>query len=242
MFILKIFYLFKIIIAFIIKEMNSKCNNYKPISNFGSNAYSHVNNPLSYCLNETMDNRFLHGGQSYTVEGQHTRNSQAYFSEYCANGWDQFCEVGSRNTNKSFPNNIQLNSSFGSTACVGLTAGEILIYNTASKKYLINMIGCRKKYEPFDPNVATSPMISFWVPEQYSTGNKCVPIYSVDPNTIDDDIVMDKILHKPQIAMDILINIYSTMKRNGTLSQLKGTKIGNFYDNVPYFKSRGGLQ
>ena len=222
--------------------MNSKCNNYRPIASFGSNAYSPVNNPISYCLNETMDNRFLHGGSSYIVEGQHTKNGQAYFSEYCANGWDQFCEVGSRNTSRSYPNNIQLNINFGSTASQNLTAGEILIYNTAAKKYLVNMLGCRKKYEPFDPTVATSPMISFWVSDQCSRNGKCVPIYSVDPSTIDNDPVMDKILSKPQIAIDILINIYNTMKRNGTLSQLKGTKLGNFYDNVPYFKSKGGIQ
>ena len=220
--------------------MNSKCNNYRSIASFGSNAYSPVNNPISYCLNETMDNRFLHGGSSYIVEGQHSKNSQAYFSEYCANGWDQFCEVGSRNTSRNYPNNIQINKNFGSTACVGLTAGEVLIYNTASKKYLVNMIGCKKKYEPFDPNVATSPMISFWVSDS-SSQNKCIPVYSVDPNTIDNDAVMDKILYKPQIAMDILINIYNTMKRNGTLSQLNGTKLGNFYNNVPYFKSKGGI-
>ena len=78
-------------------------------------------------------------------------------------------------------------------------------------------------------------MIQFWVSE---TGtNDCVPLYAVNPQTIDDDVVMDKILNKPIIALDILINIYNNHKRMNMLEPLKNTKIGKFFsDNKHLFK------
>lgn len=208
-------------------------SSYSNISKFGSNAYSPVNNPLTYCLNDTMDQRFLHGGQSDTL-GQYSRSCQLFMSEYCSDKWDNFCEVASKNTNRNVPNQAEACSR--DIGYRNMTAGEILIHNTASRKYLTNMNNAVKKYEPFDPTVATSPMISFWVSD-----NSCIPEYSVDPKKIDSDIVMDKILAKPIIAMNILINVYNTMKRNNTLSGLNGTKLGRFYNLHPYFKDKGGL-
>ena len=41
---------------------------------------------------------------------------------------------------------------------------------------------------------------------------------------------MNKLLEKPSIAMDILINIFNTMKENNTLYTLQGTKIGKFFE------------
>ena len=68
-----------------------------------------------------------------------------------------------------------------------------------------------------------------------------MPIYAVDPSKIDADPVMDKILAKPAIAAEILVNIYNTMKREGTLKGLRGTNLGSFYANNGYFKSLGGM-
>ena len=72
-----------------------------------------------------------------------------------------------------------------------------------------------------------------------------IPEYAVNPLTIDTDIVMNKILMNPTIATNILINIYNTMKRRGTLSGLKNTKLGNFYNTRAfnsYFVSKGGCR
>lgn len=213
-------------------------SSYQNISQFGSNAYSPINNPLTYCLNSTMDQRFLHGGFADTL-GQYSKKCQFYLSDYCAEGWDGFCEIASRNTNRNYPIITQSYQQAGLVTHMGLTAGESLIHNTAAKKYLTKMANCERKYESFDPTVATSPMISYWVPTKGRGG--CIPVYEVDPNTIDDDIVMNKILRKPNIAIGILTNIYNTMKRKGTLSQLKGTKLGMFYEQHPYFKQKGGI-
>jgi len=214
--------------------------NYSNISDFGSNAYSAVNNPLTYCMGNTMDQRFMHGGHSDTY-GQHSRPCQLFMSEYCADKWDDFCEVASKNMNTYYPDQYEGCTLGGGVACRGLTAGEALIHNTAARKYLIKMHGAHKKYEPFDPTVPTSPMISYWVSDNCSYSNVGVPEYGVDPKNIDNDPVMDKILEKPIIAFNILINIYNTMKRKGTLNQLKGTKLSHFYNTHEYFKSKGGL-
>lgn len=216
--------------------------NYASISNFGSNAYSEVNNPLTYCLNDNMDQRFLHGGHA-DVYGQHSRPCQLFLSEYCAKGWDGYCEVASQNTNTSLPNNMQGCLGVGDVACKGMNAGEVLVRNTAARKYLIKMLGAHKKYEPFDPTVPTSPLISYWVPSNNcpTSDGPLVPVYAVNAAEIDNDPVMNKILAKPLIALDILINIYNTMKRVGNLKDLRGTKLGHLYSAHPYFVAKGGL-
>jgi hypothetical protein len=165
-------------------------------------------------------------------------------SEYCATKWDSYCEVASLNTTTSLPNNMQCCLLGGDVACQGLNAGQVLIRNTAARKYLVKMHGATKKYEPFDPNVPTSPLVSYWVPDNgCPTNNSCsVPVYVVKhPETIDKDPVMNKLLDNPKISPIILINIYNSMKRMGTLKTLKHTRLGNFYKHNRYFIEKGGI-
>ena len=201
---------------------------YKNISEVGSNGYNPVNNPLTYCLNNDLGQRFMHGGQA-DIMGPNSRQCNLFMSEYCSKKWDSFCDNAYKFSDSYFPNSID--SWANSIAPKNLTAAEGLIYNTASRKYLIQMIGCFKKLAPFDPNVATSPMISYWTDGDSNTN--CVPVYAVNPSEIDNDYVMNKILDKPSIAPDILINIYNTMKRQNTLFQLDNTRIGKFFKSYP---------
>ena len=210
-------------------------NAYRNINKLGKNFHSEVSNPLTYCINNTLSQRFLHGGNS-DIYGQDSRPCQSFLSDYCAQEWDTACEIASKNSRVFFPNDLSNGNISGRTyGFKGQTSGEVLIRNTAAKKYLISLGNCVPKYEPFDPTVADSPMIQFWVSE---TGtNDCVPLYAVNPQTIDDDVVMDKILNKPIIALDILINIYNNHKRMNMLEPLKNTKIGKFFsDNKHLFK------
>jgi len=211
--------------------------NYSSISNFGSKLNSQSDNPLTYCMSDGVKTT-LHGG-STTRYSKHSRPCQLFMSEYCATEWDSFCEVASQDTKSDFPNNVGDCMGYADVACKGLNSGEVLIKNTAARKYLVKMIGSKKTYEPFDPNVASSPIISYWVPDTGCSIAQGIPVYSVDPKTIDNDIVMNKILSKPSIAFDILVNIYNSMKRFGTLGGLKSTKIGRFF-TTPYFKVNSG--
>lgn len=207
-------------------------NSYRNINKVGGKAFmSEVSNPLTYCINDTMSQRFLHGSNA-SIYGQNSRQCQSFLSDYCSQHWDSACEIASKNSRIFYPNDLANANISGRTYNFkGLTSGESLIRNTAAKKYLISLGNCIPKYEPFDPTVANSPMIQFWVSE---TGtNDCVPLYAVNAKTIDEDVVMNKILDKPSIALDILINIYNNHKRMNMLEELKNTRIGRFFESNP---------
>ena len=219
-------------------------NKYTTISNFGKKQKNDVvNNPLTYCINNTYDRQFNHGETVINQEGQHCENCQLFLSDYCAQGWDNFCELASKNKDTRWPNQMELQQNEAIlTEIYGLSAGETLIRNTASRKYLVDLINGEKIFEPFDPNVANSPLISKWIHSTCDKNNgyynindgKMTPVYSVNPFIIDEDIVMDKILMNPKIAIDILLNIYITMKRKNELIYLNNTKLGNFFLNNRY--------
>jgi hypothetical protein len=209
---------------------------YKCISSFGQGiANNQVNNPLTYCVEQTVDNQFMHGSISGKIGGPNSRPCQAFMSQYCANDWTEVCELASRNKSTMYPNNIQ-KCGTGSD-CENLTSGDILVQNTATRKYLVEMLGnsCNVKYEPFDPTVASSPLIGYWYNGCNTQGNGgCTPVYAVDPTKIDNDIVMNKILSKPIIAWSLLVNIYNTANRKKQLDELKGTRIYNFFMSDPF--------
>lgn len=215
---------------------------YSKIKNFGKVEYA-SENPLTYAIgnnveglgnNGNYDNLFQHGSEAVTL-GIHSDSSQLFMSQYCAQGWDGFCDAASQDDiyyGNYYPNQLVNQGSLISNN--ELTQGEALLRNTASRKYL-DTTNCLQSFRPFDPNVADSPLISEW------TTGKCGSTYRVNPSTIDNDIVMNKILVKPLIAIDILAGIFSTMKRDGTICQLKGTKLGRFFSETAYFKNRGGV-
>lgn len=212
---------------------------YQNISSFGHQVKAlAVNNPLSYCLSNGMDNSFMHGGHAGKILNRDSKPCQSYISEYCSNNWDEYCELESKNDSKLF-NALNTEQNTLKNATVGLTAGEVLLYNTASKKYVIRREGtCKLVSTQFDPTVASSPMFTEWVGGNgicslsscTDSGGDCVPIYGVNPQTINSDPLMNKILDKPAIALDILKKIYFGMKKDGTLSQLKGTRLGSFFE------------
>jgi len=216
--------------------MNSYRNKYSPISNFGKMSKpSSIDNPLSYCIGNKLDAEFLHGSNSYFIDGQNSEQCQWFLSDYCAQGWDNYCQIASSNPEKRFTNHMEFCKNQNST---NLTSGETLIRNTAIRKYLTNVHGGKKIYEPFDPNVVNSTIISKWVVDDtnpYVNNNHMEPVYMVDPKTINSDPIMDKILAKPELAMDILTNIYKNMKKNGTLKQLDKTKLGMFFTQNKLF-------
>ncbi len=223
--------------------MTNKSNyQYQNISSFGPQVKSlAVNNPLSYCLSDGMDNSFMHGGYAGKMLNRTTEPCQNYISEYCSNNWDEYCDLESKSQFK-MANSVNKEQNTLNKAVVGLTAGEVLIYNTAMKKYIIRREGnCIEIKKQFDLTVASSPMYSEWVSgdaycsggncnDPNSVGGACISIYGVDPTKIDSDPLMNKILDKPIIAVDILKRIYIDMKRDGSLNQLNGTRLGTFFE------------
>lgn len=216
---------------------------YRNIQSIGANEPEQINNPISYCTSESADNHFLHGSAASTTDGEYSKPCQTFMAEYCANEWDSICENLSNNPKKGIPNNWGVGGN--DDALRGLTAGEILIHNTAKTKYLVGMINAKPVYKPFDPSVATSPMITYWVPTNDTYSTAAVGVYTIKPEkigTLDNDHVMNKILDKKYIAPALLANIFHTMKREGTLPTLKGTRLGRFFSSEDYFVARGGLE
>ena len=200
---------------------------YGKLIRFGATPVNNLavynNDPLTMCIGRNASQAFNHGSNG-TVYGQNSAECQTFMAERCAKNWDEVCEYAA-----SFPANEEFGiradtMGYGMDTTVGMNSGDILLRNTAMKKYLVRMHGgnCELKTEPFDPINPSSPYISNYV------GTGCVPEFAVDPRTIDNDPVMDKILEKPRIAFQMLKNIRNTMIRNGTFHLLRGTKLGDF--------------
>ena len=151
-------------------------------------------------------------------------------AQYCSTNFDGVCEYVSRDKSIIYPNTIALGPKQMSP---NISAGDFLVANTARRKYLVAMGGecCILKVENFDPTVASSPLVQYW--EEKNT-NGCIPVYKVDPSKIDDDIVMNKILANPIIAIDVLINIYNTAINLNKLNELKNTKLYNFFQTSSF--------
>lgn len=199
---------------------------YSQLSTFGAspaNALPVYNNdPLTYCIGTNMSQSFNHGSNA-SIYGQNSSPCQVYMAQRCAKNWDGVCEYSSSHAaNNEYATRADTMYA-GNYEVIDLTPGEVLLRNTALEKYRIAMHHCSLKTEAFDPINPSSPYQSHWV------GRDCVPEYVVNPATIDNDIVMNKILNKPRIAVQLLKNIRNTMNRRGTLQQLRGTRLGYFY-------------
>jgi hypothetical protein len=199
---------------------------YKQLARFGSSEVNVLpvfnNDPLTYCIGNNASQRFNHGSHAVTY-GQNSNACQVYLANRCAQNWDGVCEYAASKPANEERSQVADTMFAGNDQTVGLTPGEVLLKNTAESKFRIGMLNCELKTEPFDPVNPSSPYISYYV------GQNCIPLYAVDPKTIDRDVVMNKILDNPKIAKQLLLNIKNTMVRQGTFHNLKGTRLGNFY-------------
>tara|TARA_Y100000389_G_scaffold203129_1_gene250568 strand:+ start:12396 stop:13070 length:675 start_codon:yes stop_codon:yes gene_type:complete len=204
---------------------------YVKISNFGKGAaYAPMNNPLTYGMTGGMDNSFMHGSDRID---SNSREFQVYAAEYCSKKFDQFCEVMANNgTTQYYPNLVHTGStqstSPGQNWCEKpVTAGDVLVLNTARTKYLKQMRNGVANRTPFDPTVAASPMITTW------TGEYLIPEYHIPQgHDLANDQVMHRLLNKPLMSLPLLANIHKNMHRSGRLAELNNTKLGMFYDNL----------
>lgn len=194
---------------------------YARISNFG-NINTPVDDPITYSLTQTMDKDFVHPPIGYTY-GPANQNSQLYMAERCAKNWDGYCTYYAiNNPTKSFPNTVSPWLGQEQVAN-GLTMGETLVGNAAERRFC-DFSTCKKVCEPFDPTVANSPMVCYYDTDEGT--NPCIPVCSVDPKTIDDDVVMNMCLQKPERCFSTMANICNNAQRNGV--NLDGTKLGGW--------------
>jgi hypothetical protein len=217
-------------------------NNYSTIGEFGPSINQSTSNVFAYCAVTDLESGFAHGsiggsGGLLSPEGQQCQIGSA---QVCAKDYGGVCRVLAEDRTTGLPNAM---STANMKYYKNPTKGEIFLRNVASERFLTKMSeNCKRVYQPLDPTVAGSPLISSWL----SSGTKCqssnwkngvcVPEYGVDPKTIDQDEVMNKILEKPWIAMDVLVNMYNSAVRNGTLENLKGTKLYRLFKSPQFLK------
>lgn len=210
-----------------------KFNGYRQISNFGNQQppCAGANDPLTYCLQDSMDKSFQHGSIGH-LYGPRSKKCQLYMAQRCAENWDGFCEYYYQTNGKNskeptyrpWPNAAQTQSGLASPV---LTAGDQLLQNVAERKYCTYGPKCPKKCEPFDPTVPNSPQL-FYYDNCDSCEPDCTPICRVNPASVDSDPVMNRLLANPEVAPSTVINICNTAAREGT--NLSGTKLGKVCD------------
>ena len=203
-----------------------------------TNKLSALNDPISACSTTGLAQQQMSG--SFYPNTPNSEQCQYFVSGYCSNNWSPTCEYVSNDQTPVLPAMRSESGNVGdSNGVIGvgtpnLTLGQIHIRQTAMEKYRKFMSSnCQRRYEPFDPTVANSPMISKWI----SSGGSCVAIYDVDEKTIDADPVMNKILNNPTIAMNVLIPIYNYRKANNTISDLRKTKLYTLFQS-DWFQQR----
>jgi hypothetical protein len=211
------------------------CYEYQKIGSFGSGAArAPMNHPLTYVMSQPVDNSFMHMNDNID---ENSKVGQAYVAQYCANNFDGFCTaMANNNASQYYPNQL-----FGCTLDLSkncflrrgwcapkeLTKGQLMLINTARTKYLYHMRNGLANKVPFDCLVADSPLVTIW------SGEFMVPEYAIPQGLdLDNDPVMNRLLLNPDIAMDILSNIYMTMQALGRLDELKNTRLGRFYNKL----------
>lgn len=214
----------------------SSRNSYKKITDVGNNYVAALgSNPLLYCAVDKVTNHMLNGYNNDT-NGESSKNCQLFLASYCSKNWDNICEKLSLNNNMNRPDNTDP-TNMQSAAIFSLTAGQILVRNTAINKYMVTMQNSTPKYIQFDPNVPTSPMLLTWEKNGILPPK---PIYDLDSKTIsqlNNDQVMNKLLDNVNIAPDILLGIYNTFVSQNKLNTLNNTRLGEFYKNSTLFKN-----
>lgn len=223
---------------------------YRQLSDFAPNIDNEYSrNPLLYCALNEMDSQFLHGAQG-RIFGRYNKHCSEFLAARCANNWDELCEAISHDKETRFPNEA---GPLGSVYIDGLkspclTYGDQLTRDAAFKRFRSETKNCNVKCEPFDPTVPNSPLICYEskvscasgpVPEAVCQGasaeayGSCESVFVVSPEQakmLDMDPLMNKLLDKPDLAMDLLEQIYLNMKKAGTLGLLRQTRLGRFYE------------
>lgn len=186
-----------------------------------------TDDPLNMCLFDDVDKSLVGGVLGYRY-GPSNENCQLYMADRCAKKWDGACEVASMNKTATFPNNATIRgNAMADPAEIsgGSTVGAQLLHNAAQRRFC-TFNNCSIQRFPFDPTNMASPTVTRINRSQYG----CMPSCSVDPKTVDSDVLMNKCLANPTATLDTLVNICQTHARTGV--SLKGTKIGKFCESI----------
>lgn len=168
-------------------------------------------NPLTYCSVPTFNSQFIHGSTSsnllYAPYGPGCAN---YMAERCSIVYDGFCEgYKVMNTDTFWPNvaaidNLTVNIA-KSYLKVKTTVGQNMIRNAAERRFL-TYSNVSQQAEPFDPNVANSPLVTKYS-QTYNIGRIGYKNLD-DPSAIDNDQLLEAMCDNWPACFDVLTKIY----------------------------------
>lgn len=209
---------------------------YTRIANFGRDLNPVLRtDPVGYSVYKDIDSYFDIGplGRIY---GPDAPQSQLYMADKCGKEWDSACEFISNNNNSTKCNSGKISSPLFSTASPsGMTVGDFLVENSAVRRFC-DLSSCAVWEEPYNPLDPTSPNVKSYG----CCGNKvCLPV-CVPPENPDNDILLNKVLDKPHMHVDLLVNMYKNTKLNR--QKYQNTRIGRIFEILDmYYKIHGKM-
>lgn len=180
-------------------------------------------NPTTWSLLDNVDSSFDIGTQ-YKSYGPQSQASQAYMAEKCSKQWDASCEFLSMN-NEICKSNMA--TAFNSVP-VNNTVGDALVENAAERRFC-DFGACNIYQQHFNPLDSSSPIV-----QNFSC--KSGVIVCRPPAQPDDDRLLNKVLDRPDMHVELLLNMYSNSQ--GQRDKYKDTRIGKIFDVMDVFFKR----
>jgi hypothetical protein len=206
---------------------------YSTISNLGKSVDYHTDqaNPLTYCLYPNYNAQWIHGSTTTNLlNTPQCEPCQIYMSERCSNNFDEFCQIYYENNRDTFwPNlagiDVQSQKKAQAFLKYSPTTGDNMIRNSVEKKLFIYPSVINQK-QPFDPNMASSPMITKY------TSNTFAPSWTLHPEMMtqihDDNEHVNLMLSYPYPCFDLLARFHQIYQQNPTgFMTLAGNKSNN---------------
>lgn len=211
---------------------------YVQLSKFGTKLNPILTvDPVSSSIYKDPDSSFDIGDSAYLF-GPATTSSQLYMAEKCSKNWDGACEFLSRNSDSTKCNSGRISSPLFPTVYAPgkLTIGDFLVENAGVRRFC-DLSSCAMNQEPYDYNNPDS----VWVTSYGCCGeNQCIPV-CMPPDNPDNDLLLNKVLDKPDLHIDLLINMYRNVIANGTKGKYDNTRIGYIFNIFDvYRKIHGG--
>lgn len=208
--------------------MTSK-SNYNPyikLSNFG-----HINpvlktDAVAYSIYDDID-AYFDIGPTAKQFGPSSEKSHLYMAERCSKNWDGACEMMSRNDKIALSNVGGINSKtfYIRPPPSDLTIGDVLVDNSGVRRFC-DLSSCSISQESFNPLDPDSPII-----KKYGQSNcgKCQPV-CMPPDEPDKDILLNKVLDRPDKHVDLLVNMYKNVMKQNKREKYSNTRVGMVFD------------
>ena len=213
--------------------MSNRSFPYAKIANFGQIQPRLMTDAVGFSVSKDIDTSFDIGPTS-RMFGPDMPNAQLYMAEKCAKEWDGSCELMSRNRDSSKCNSGKISSSlFRSPSVDGMTVGDFLVENAAVRRFC-DLSSCKLTKESYNPMDPHSPYVSSYSDCGYT---QCLPVCE-PPSDPDNDILLNKVLDKPDRHIDLLVNMYRNVKDRKKYENNRLGMIFNVFDS--YFQQASG--